>query len=63
MVSFNHWLSSIETNMLSRYQTLVNANHALSNWAQENINLILGFNELTKNWLHISSSEFTLSIK
>ena len=34
MVSFNHWLSSIKTNTLSRYQTLVNANHASSNWVQ-----------------------------
>ena len=34
MVSFNHWLSSIKTNTLSRYETLVNANHAWSNWAQ-----------------------------
>ena len=33
MVSFNHWLSSIKTNTLSRYETLVNANHASSNWA------------------------------
>ena len=35
MVSFNHWLSSIKTNMVS---TLVNANHASSNWAQMFIN-------------------------
>ena len=34
MVSFNHWLISIKTNTLSRYKTLVNANHASSNWAQ-----------------------------
>ena len=34
MVSFNHWLSSIKTNTLSRYLTLVNANHASNNWAQ-----------------------------
>ena len=33
MVSFNHWLSSIKTNTLSRYLTPVNANHASSNWA------------------------------
>ena len=34
MVSFNHWLSSIKTNTLSRYFTLFNANHASSNWAE-----------------------------
>ena len=34
MVIFKHWLSSIKTNTLSRYLTLVNANHASSNWAQ-----------------------------
>ena len=33
MVSFDHWLSSIKTNTLSRYLTLVKANHASSNWA------------------------------
>ena len=33
MVSFSHWLSSIKTNTLSRYWTLVNANRASSNWA------------------------------
>ena len=38
MVSFNHWLSSIKTNTLSRYWTLVNANHASSNWALSNKN-------------------------
>ena len=42
MVSFNHWLSSIKTNTLSRYLTLVNANHASSNWAQNAENRILG---------------------
>ena len=34
MVSFNHRLSSIKTDTLSRYLTLVNANHASSNWTQ-----------------------------
>ena len=34
MVSFNHWLSSVKTNTLSKYWTLVNANHASSNLAQ-----------------------------
>ena len=33
MVSFNHWLSIMKTNTSSRYLTLVNANHASSNWA------------------------------
>ena len=34
MVSVNHWLSSIKTNTLSWYKTLVNATHASSNWVQ-----------------------------
>ena len=34
MVSANHWLSSIKTNRLSWYLTLVSANQASSNSAQ-----------------------------
>ena len=52
MVSFNHWLSSIKTNTLSRYLTLVNANHTSSNWTQTNCPLFLqeGFNGIKPLW-------------
>ena len=48
MVSANHWLRGIKTYRLSWFLTLVSANHASSNWAQNAMDTL---NVRTAHWV------------
>ena len=70
MVSANHWLRAIKTYKLLWYLTWVSANHASSNWAQDdsgNVTKVSSqhtilkecqYNLIRTYWVHTSNPDF-----